>query len=348
MSECRRCSPNATHDAEHPSHKNDRIALLPDKFHWLAYGFRYDASRSVLIPVTKKLRAFTAGDGDTHTYPWAPAGYSDAMGHGPNEQIGNIANCYRGGAWSDTYDTQLLSLVVGQPSLRIIDASVVAGSSETPTFPRGGGSLPTVRGDVPNASDLRLAMLADLWSAMMHGSQAKLMPPGVNTSCSAICGTLRTMNTGFTVGHRCLTEANTNSVHKCFSPNKIEFDFNGGLDSVPLRSGVTPPADGDFVVVDFSVSANIAYVHGEAMEGVDEIDRLKIAAWKLALANGATGFAPPSLPSDNTTTRLAQLAETFQRRLAAMERGELPSDTLREVNGLQRGLADILASAAKK
>lgn len=56
---CKACNPHT--DSEHPGHKRDRVALIPDKFQYLAYGFRYSAERRGFIPATKKTRRVQRG-----------------------------------------------------------------------------------------------------------------------------------------------------------------------------------------------------------------------------------------------------------------------------------------------
>lgn len=315
---------------------NDRVSALPFAHHAMAFGFRYSADRRAFKPKTRSLTVFERGIDDYEASPWVGAGYSTASV--PANSV-DITNAYKGGALSITDPVQILSIaVVPSGAVRIVrESDVKHADTERPTFPRFGGRFTALR---DQADAFWSAMFGDLWSATVHASQSKILPPGNNTTCSVYAGNVRFMREtsgGFRpnasggyyrLGAHVFVEPNLRNMAD-FNPNRISFDFGNDTADVPLRDGIAAPNDGDFAVIDMDVRVEFARVRFTdkcgSYEGVTDADKRKIAAWQDSVkADIDRSLTPTRSPFDvdPRVISTAYAAAEFQHRLARVCAGE--------------------------
>lgn len=338
---------------------NDRLSPLPFKHAACAFGFRYDAARRAFVPATTTLTAFARGCDDTSEKPFASAGYS--VPFVPTNSV-DLSTAYKGGALSITYPVQVFSMaVVPSGTVRLVPAADVDVSNrETPAFPRNGGRITALR---DQANDFWGATFDDLWSACTYASQSTVQPPGNNTACSSFAGLFRFLREK----DRAVRPNAPNGYHRfacevfCepnvqnmgdFQPNRIQFDFRGGVSEVALRDGVPAPNDGDYAVIDFDVRVEFAHVEfsadAKSYEGVSESDKRKIEAWASAVKRDVDPSLPPTrspFDVDPNVLRASYVAADFQRRLARIASGEDTSDVAAAISDFRDVLAEFVPRA---
>lgn len=337
---------------------NDRLSPLPFKHAAMAYGLRYDAGRRVFIPATEELTVFQAGPDDNAATRYVQSGYRDGTGSNSVD----LSSGYKGGAWSITDPVQALSMaVVPSGTVRIIRASDVDTTNvKTPAFPRRGGRITALR---DQASDFWGAMFDDLWSAVAYASQSMVLPPGNDTMCAPFAGLFRFLRekdravrpnapSGYhRFGCEVFCEPNLRNMGD-FQPNRILFDFRGGVSEVALRDGIPAPNDGDYAVIDMDVRVEVAHVEfskdRKSYEGVDESDKIRLAAWMDAKKNDGDPSLPPlrsSFNVDQNVIRASHVVADFQRRLARIASGEDTGDANAAVADFRDMLAEFAPSA---
>ena len=339
---------------------NDRTSALPFAHHAMAFGFRYDASKRAFVPATKTLRVFVSGIDDTNASPWVEAGYN--YSHVPSNSI-DVTNAYKGGAFSITDPVQVFSIaVVPSETVRIVPASDVTSTrGGNFAFPRKGGRITALR---DQATDFWKATFDDLWSATCHASEASLNPPGNNTMCSAFAGLFRFFREkdrrvrpnapGGCHRFACevFVEANQMNMGD-FNPGRISFEFDGDVE-VALRDGVPAPNDGDYAVIDMDVRVEFARVRftsdGTEYEGVSDLDKAKLLAWREAVKRDVDPTLPPMrsvFDVDPAVLTAAHVTADLQRRLARLATGEEPGDVAAVPADFRDVLAEIGTHAAK-
>lgn len=336
---------------------NDRISALPFAHHAMAFGFQYDARRRVFEPKTKNLTVFERGMGDDEANPWVGAGYSFATV--PANSV-DITDTYKGGAFSITDPVQVFSIaVVPSGAVRIVraaDARFMTGANN-PTFPRFGGRFSSLR---EQSNDFWSAMFDDLWSATVHASEAKILPPGNNAACSLFAGNVRFMRENdsdvrpnapggyYRLGAQVFCEPNVRNMAD-FNPNRIHFDFGNSTAEVALRDGGAAPCDGDYAVIDMDVRVEYAHVrfNKNGYDGVTEIDKMKIAAWQEAAKGDIDRTIKPARSPFAVDPRVANAsysATEFQRALARINAGTSDVDFDKALANYLSALADASAS----
>lgn len=280
---------------------NDRVSALRVHHHKFAFVWEYDAANAVFFPRTNLITVFVSGIDDTTTTPWAQAGYSTATV--PNNSI-DVTSTYKGGAFSITDPVIVLSVgIMPEQTIRILPtASGTSLDSGTPQVTRQGGTITDIS-----------AQMDDFWGNMVHQSFVNILPPGNNTMCSGYIGLPQMFNSGmgqsnspnlstpgqnrpearYTFGTEVFVEPNLRNMGD-FNPNRLQFTFGPAgtvaahANTAVLRTAkipaLTAPADTDLAVLDVIVSVEYARVKfsadGSSYEGVEEIDKRKIAMFR--------------------------------------------------------------------
>ncbi len=274
---------------------------MPHKHHALAFGFRFDAETRSLVPVTRELLAFEHGIDDTVRFPWVRAGYSTE--YVPDNST-DVTNTYAGGAWSRACPVLLTGVTLVFPSIaRVVAASDVKhvpidDKREAFAFPRHGGD---VLPDTATVAELQ-GVLTD---ALLHGGEARIQPPGNNSSCSLFVGPTRFLRgddgtiawrpAGHVIADPVDAKTRRDAEGAMCHPNRIEFVFRENVRSVPWPVTLDAPADGAYVVVDFDVRCEVAEIEFyNSFDGANDIDKRKVAAHIAAFGPEANG--PHAVP----------------------------------------------------
>ncbi len=271
----------------------DRLAAQPAVHHRMAFGFRFDAGAEVFRPATKRLVVFEHGCDDARpevTNPWLGAGYlvPQVPSGGHDVAALEVTNAYRNGALvPHPYVGAIVGIRVAPPAMvRLVPATMVGGTDETPAFPCAGG---TVDGDLA-ADFVRFTSL--FWRTFLLGAYGELLAP-VDGPCRSVfldCVSEMAVNDanvqglGWRPADHLFVGAEIPDTH----PNRLRFTFPGGADRVTLPRGAAAPGDGDFVVLDVDVRVTVAKLvrRENGFVFFADVDKAKVEAWNRAVEEG--------------------------------------------------------------